>query len=552
MRKAVTKKAGEREKDMDNITFKECVSNADAAFSNSQYEAALEWYQKALQESADDLHCLSRAGAICVMFKKFDEALQHFENAVSVDSENGDNYFNLGNAYFFCGKYALALKQYALAEQKGCSEDVLPRMYYQYGMPCSIRQDPKGALVQFEKCEKADKEGTMGLNPDLISEKLKMYLMLQDYENAEQTAAQLIMVAPSEYKYYAVYSSILTAHGKFEKAVQVCEDAENYAQLTEEERFSFMFQKAAIYADAGDTNKEYYQKGYDLLNNWLESNPNLELAQKRQALATLAELCSKMGEFDKGIELVKQVLGKSDALLTSKSEGENQKTSETAYSNEPMQSGKAWDDQVDLMLQTDMEMIQDNIDAGLIDEDMGTNDENGNYDENGNFVHDYGDIFAGLISEIPNVSDETRSEEPQEEPSQKQELEESEREKLSYVLITCYLGKDDYSQAYDEARRLMTSSDTYFAYYGRYVEALAYRKICKDKQKVDYKYARTMAYFRTQYLRNAADPLPNLFRVRMYAECGEFVKAKELTSIMGEAERISLMNYIKQCEETKA
>ena len=98
----------------------------------------------------------------------------------------------------------------------------------------------------------------------------------------------------------------------------------------------------------------------------------------------------------------------------------------------------------------------------------------------------------------------------------------------------------------------MTSSDTYFAYYGRYVEALAYRKICKDKQKVDYKYARTMAYFRTQYLRNAADPLPNLFRVRMYAECGEFAKAKELTSIMGEAERISLMNYIKQCEETKA
>ena len=116
--------------------------------------------------------------------------------------------------------------------------------------------------------------------------------------------------------------------------------------------------------------QEYYQKGYDLLNNWLESNPNLELAQKRQALATLAELCSKMGEFDKGIELVKQVLGKSDALLTSKSEGENQKTSETAYSNEPMQSGKAWDDQVDLMLQTDMEMIQDNIDAGLIDEDV--------------------------------------------------------------------------------------------------------------------------------------------------------------------------------------
>lgn len=119
---------------------------------------------------------------------------------------------------------------------------------------------------------------------------------------------------------------------------------------------------------------------------------------------------------------------------------------------------------------------------------------------------------------------------------------------IADVLITCYLGKDDYSQAYDEARRLMTSSDTYFAYYGRYVEALAYRKICKDKQKVDYKYARTMAYFRTQYLRNAADPLPNLFRVRMYAECGEFVKAKELTSIMGEAERISLIRLMYSWE----
>lgn len=535
---------------MNNIIFKECVCNADAAFLNSQFDTALEWYQTALLERSDDLHCLSRAGAICVMLKRFDQALQHFEKAVSVDPANGDNYFNLGNAYFFCGQYAQALKQYVLAEQKGCSEDVLPRMYYQYGLLCSIRQDPKGALVQFEKCEKADREGVMGLNPDLISEKLKIYLQLQDYTNAEQAAAQLTMIAPGEYKYYAVYSSILMAHKKCEKAIQVCEDAEKYAELTDKERFALLFQKAAIYADAGAENKDYYQKGYDLLNAWLESNPHADKEQKNQVLATLAELCSKMGVFDKGIELAKQALGETNRQPALK-------TDEVKTLKVSVESDETWDEDVELMLQSDMELIQGKIDTGELDEDMGAYAEE-NYDEEGKLVRDYAGAFSALTElNVDETDNAEAAEESQDETEQTQEqqadaLKESEKEKLYFVLINCYLGKDDFLQAYNEAGRLITSSDTYFSYYGRYVEALTYRKICKDTQKVSYKYARTIAFFRTQYMRNVSDPLPNIFRARMYAESGEFAKAKELAAIMSEEEQKNVLDYIEQCRNIEA
>ena len=46
--------------------YKEAMMSADLAFSNDNYDEALKWYNKALEERPDDEEALSRAGAALV------------------------------------------------------------------------------------------------------------------------------------------------------------------------------------------------------------------------------------------------------------------------------------------------------------------------------------------------------------------------------------------------------------------------------------------------------------------------------------------------------
>ena len=69
---------------MDDV--KELLVNAEVAFSNKQYNAALNWYQKVLEVTPDDVYVLSRAGAICVSLGRFEEALTYFGRAKKLDS----------------------------------------------------------------------------------------------------------------------------------------------------------------------------------------------------------------------------------------------------------------------------------------------------------------------------------------------------------------------------------------------------------------------------------------------------------------------------------
>ena len=84
------------------------LGQAEIALNNGQYETALELYRKALNDEPENLLALSRAGAVCMMLEKYENALRYFNRAIEVDPDNGDNYFNLGNAYFFQDQYSKA------------------------------------------------------------------------------------------------------------------------------------------------------------------------------------------------------------------------------------------------------------------------------------------------------------------------------------------------------------------------------------------------------------------------------------------------------------
>lgn len=512
---------------------KKLFTNAEIAFVNKQYQTALEWYQKVLENMPNDIYVLSRAGAICVPLGKFEEALLYFGRALKLDPDNGDNAFNYGNACFFNKDYVKAFEHYVEAEKVGCSDDVKPRLYYQMALLCSMRQDIKSSLIYFKKCEESDKTGMISLNPDLISEKLKLYMVQQDYANAEKCAAQLVAISPTEFKGYMVYFSILMAHKKYSTAEKLLKDAEAYAELSPESRFALSLQRASLYVTMSEENsaerEAYIGKAIAELEK-CAATQELTGEQLAQLNLALAETFAKVGSNDRAIYIL------ADMLAGTQSDAEETLAEAPATGEHEL----SWDE-LYCMLDESLANIENLICNGWLDPDMGMY-VLPEYDDNGMPVHYYDQRAFGM--EMPlQPEEEMTHHEKRVRPVLSPEL----REKAMFSLLTCYLAKDSFSEAEKIAKVLKHSKNKYYGYYGLYVSTMAYGKINGDSETTRRKYAEAIAFFRNKSFSDAADTLASIFRARLYAEQKKFEKAAEIAWLLSESDRKSVLAYIEQC-----
>lgn len=522
---------------MNQENYTEAMINAETTFSNENYALALEWFRKALEENPDDLQALSRAGTVCVPLDKFDESFEYFKRAMELNPENGDNAFNLGNAYFFHGDYGKALELYAEAEMKGCSEEAKPRLYYQMALLCSVRQDVKAALTNFQKYEDTDKSGTAAINPDVISEKIKLYMMAEDYDNAAKCAVQWITVAPTELRSYMVYFSILMAKQDYDTAEKVIGDAEKYAELDDNTQFTLKVERVALLiarSDADSANAEsHLQNAYDLINSIKENAPT---QQKNELTLTLAEICMKMARYQEAIDTAGSLLPTDEVKQFD------------IQHNEPVYE-ELDEAEIEAMAAEDMQAIDDKIVSGEIDESVGEYAEV-YYDDEGNPVREYPDgIFDEPSKNIPedtqpNVQTNTPTDQPNADYY----------DRLYFILLSCYAAIEDYTNAHKFGGLLKHSENIYYSYFGRYTEAFSMKKLSESstafsKEAVDKNYAEAIAFYRSKMLQNPNNNFAVIFRARMYAECGKFVKAEEMANLLGSDEKEAVMAYIDECRK---
>ena len=525
---------------MNRDNFDEAIINAETAFSNGNYALALEWFRKALEEKPDDLQALSRAGTVCVPLDKYDESLEYFQKVMVLNPENGDNAFNLGNAYFFHGDYGKSLELYAEAETKGCSDEVKPKLYYQMALLCSIRQDVKSALINFRKYEDTDKTETAALNPDVISEKIKLYMLAEDYDNAAKCAVQWIAVSPAELRSYMVYFSILMAKQEYEKAEQVINDAEKYAVLDEKASFTLKMERVALLsakADKDSGNAEtYLQNAYNLVTELLK---DVSASQKNELTLMLAEICMKMKRYEETIKTAISLLPKDKAI-------EEYKMTYEKVSYEELDEME-----IEAMAEEDMQFIDDKIASGEIDESIGEYAEV-YYDEDGNSVREYPEgVFDESLYTEENESVEIHEEKPQE-TVEKPSADYYDR--LYFILLSCYAAIEDYKNSYKFGGILKNSENVYYAYFGRYTEAFSMKKLAESftdfsEESADKKYAEAIAFYRSQMMKNSNNNYAVIFRARMYAETDKFAKAEEMANLLSFDEKEAVMEYISGCRK---
>ena len=536
---------------MDIEAYKDAVANADMAFANGKYQNAVSWYDKALKEAPDDEYCLSKAGTALVSMSRFEEAFVYFQRAVDADPKNGDNVFNLANAYFFSGDIPKAIEYYTAAELLECSDDVAARIYYQLALMCSIKRDYKAALINYQKYEDADKTGQAALDTDLISERVNIYIQLEDYDNALKYTLKWVNLAPSDIRAYLVYFNLLTATEKYEKALKVLDDAEKYAVKNDIDKYSLDISRANLYMNAAgsslDKNDDFNQKAYDMLNE-LIVGPVGDQDSKNQLVLSLGELCISMGRVDEAIELMKMLLQKpepeEDALP--------EKTDSVDTEIDPAE--------IDAMMDSDIAEMEERVSSGEISDDLG-DDVPVNFDENGDPVRDYPDGIFGTDEngyQLPEFKGIDLSQ-AEKQDAEEERADHAEAEaRINYILLTCYAFKDDYENTLKYARIVKnTQGNTYYEYFGRYSEAYAMMQLAKQGRDIlmedaQRKYSEQIAFFRAEMLKmNVDSAYALLFRARMYAELGKYAKAEELSELMSDQDRKSLLEYINECRESE-
>jgi tetratricopeptide (TPR) repeat protein len=124
-------------------------------------------------------------------------------------------------------------------------------------------------------------------------------------------------------------------------------------------------------------------------------------------------------------------------------------------------------------------------------------------------------------------------------------------EKVDFIKLTCFLGKEDYPEADSYVERLKASSNEYYAYFATYADAyIAQRLADKDKsleKSAEDRYNNSIAFFKRKVFDNPRDIFALVFRTRLYAENGKYVMADELIKLLPDNLKKELNDYVADC-----
>ncbi len=127
------------------------------------------------------------------------------------------------------------------------------------------------------------------------------------------------------------------------------------------------------------------------------------------------------------------------------------------------------------------------------------------------------------------------------------------KEKAAFIKLSCYFGKEQYENAIEYADQLKLSENEYYAYFAIYADAYIARKLAGSGEiaakLAESKYNNAIAFYKNKSFEQPNNVFPLIFRVRLYAENGKFVKAEELTKLMPDVLKIELSKYISDCRK---
>jgi Flp pilus assembly protein TadD len=168
--------------------FMEPAAVAATAYSSGNYHSALEQYQAALQKNPDDAEALSNMGQVLVRMGKPQEALPHFERAITLLPSRWAYRFNYARALGLANRWDEAIASYREAQS------LFPDDYataFNLALALHKKGDDAAAIAEYQKAiALAPQDASFRMALGISYEKLR--------RNAEAVAAyeEYLRLAP--------------------------------------------------------------------------------------------------------------------------------------------------------------------------------------------------------------------------------------------------------------------------------------------------------------------------------------------------------------------
>lgn len=120
-------------------------------------------------------------------------------------------------------------------------------------------------------------------------------------------------------------------------------------------------------------------------------------------------------------------------------------------------------------------------------------------------------------------------------------------ERARFLLLEIAMVQKRYGDALPFARALQESARPLYRHHGLYTEALATKQLCggdSANPRVAALYEKAIAYYRNHLVSNPGDVIVIAYRVKSYADLGQFDRAETLCGTVAEDVRKPLLNYI--------
>lgn len=122
-------------------------------------------------------------------------------------------------------------------------------------------------------------------------------------------------------------------------------------------------------------------------------------------------------------------------------------------------------------------------------------------------------------------------------------------ERARFLLLEIAMAQERYDDALPYAKALQESVRPLYRYHGLYIEAQATKQLCggdATAPQVIALYERAIAHYRNYLVSNPGDVMVIAYRVKSYADLGQFDRAETLCGTVAEDVRKPLLDYIRE------